>query len=375
MAKKHRLSPQRPAPARTNATTADLLARWFDGAARQLPWRTLKRGSRNAYHALVSESMLQQTQVSRVLERFPPFIKRFPTAESLAGATEHEVLAAWQGLGYYRRARFLHAAAKVVVRDHEGRVPEVVAELRALPGVGRYTAGAIASIVFGQHEAIVDGNVARVFQRLAARKGSASDAAVMRFAWLEAAKFAASARDPGKSNEALMEFGGTICTPAAPRCHACPLKTRCAAHARGVVEEIPAPRKRAPRKELVFITARIVRSDGALLLEQRDGASGESSSKLWAGLWQSPTMECADGETLSASAAAALLRLGLSIRRDDAVIPFLTTHRAVRFVVFDATVRGKGSALAVRGRRWVTNAELPQYALSNAAKKVVERRI
>lgn len=343
------------------AAAADPLAVWFKGAARDLPWRRRRSG----YHALVSELMLQQTQVSRVLEKFGPFVRRFPTAAALAAAPEHEVLAAWQGLGYYRRARLLHAAAKAVVERHDGKVPTDLDALLALPGVGRYTAGAIASIVHGARAPIVDGNVTRVFQRLAARDGSASDRPVTEWAWREAEVFVAAAADPAASNEALMELGATVCTPAQPRCADCPVARLCAANRTGKVGTIPAPKKKAARKDLVLVTVRVVRGDGALLLEQRPDRG------LWAGLWQPPTAESADGESLSESTAAELVGVTAAVS-PVGIVPFATTHRSIRFVVFEAKVRGKGAAFATKGRRWVSARELPEYALSNAAKRVLE---
>jgi A/G-specific adenine glycosylase len=344
------------------------LEAWFQTAARDLPWRR----TRDGYRALVSELMLQQTQVSRVIEKFEPFIARFPTPAALAEASEDEVLAAWQGLGYYRRARLLHAAAKAVVARHDGEVPSDAEALRALPGVGRYTSGAVASIVFGARAPIVDGNVARVFQRLEAREGSASDAAVQAWAWERAEAFVAAARAPGVANEALMELGATVCTPAAPRCAACPLRASCRAHAEACVDEIPAPKTRVARKDLVLVAACLRRADGAVLLEQRPRGG------LWGGLWQPPTVESADGAELSPRAAAELLQLPSSValhaRGEE---PFLTTHRAVRFVVFAAVVRGAATvltnSLTRRGRVWVKPDELANYALSNAAKKVLAR--
>lgn len=308
--------------------------------------------------------MLQQTQVARVLEKFEPFIRRFPTPAALAAAPEGEVLAAWQGLGYYRRARLLHAAAKAVVERHGGEVPADLPSLLALPGVGRYTAGAIASIVHGARAPIVDGNVTRVFQRLAAHAGSASDRSVSDWAWRQAGGFVSAAADPAASNEALMELGATVCTPANPRCLACPVSHLCAAHGTGKTDRIPAPKTRAVRKDLVFVCARLTRADGAVLLEQRP------SDGLWGGLWQPPTVECADGEALGAAAAAELLGVDVAVV-PAGVVPFATTHRAIRFVVFAARARGKGAALAVHGRRWVATAELPGFALSNAAKRVL----
>jgi A/G-specific adenine glycosylase len=349
---------------RVPAAAADAIEAWFGSAARDLPWRRRRSG----YHALVSELMLQQTQVARVVEKFGPFVKRFPTPKALAAATEDEVLAAWQGLGYYRRARLLHAAAKAVVERHGGRVPvEDHAALLALPGVGRYTAGAIASIVAGARVPIVDGNVTRVFQRLAARDGSASDRAVGEWAWHEAEGYVARAADPAAANEGLMELGATVCTPAAPRCGACPLARLCRARRVGRVEVIPAPKARVARKDVVLVTARVVRAtDGALLLEQRPRTG------LWAGLWQPPAVENADGREIAPRAAAELLGLGARVAlRPIGQVPFQTTHRAVLFAVFEARIRGTGATLARGGRRWVARESLGDYALSNAAKRVL----
>jgi A/G-specific adenine glycosylase len=345
---------------------ASAVAGWFANVARDLPWRRRRSG----YHALVSELMLQQTQVARVVEKFEPFVRRFPTVAALAAAREDEVLAMWQGLGYYRRARLLHAAAKAIVERHRGRVPvRDHAALLALPGVGRYTAGAIGSIVAGERVPIVDGNVTRVFQRLAARKGSASDRAVVDWAWEEARRYVAGAGDPAAANEGLMELGATVCTPAAPRCDACPVSAMCRARGDGVVHLIPAPKARAARRDLVVVTARVERaSDGAVLLEQRprDG--------LWGGLWQPPAVDCADGRDVSASAAAELLGLPAAMSlRTVGEVPFQTTHRAVVFVVFAARVRGArvAAGLARNGRQWVAPGELGEFALSNAAKRVM----
>lgn len=338
--------------------------RWFAGAARDLPWRRARSG----YHALVSELMLQQTQVARVLERFEPFVARFPTAAALAAAPEDEVLAAWQGLGYYRRARLLHQAAKAVVERHGGEVPAADhAALLALPGVGRYTAGAIASTVAGLPVPIVDGNVMRVFQRLAAREGSASDREVVDWAWREAARFAAAAESPAAANEGLMELGATVCTPSAPRCDACPASRLCAARRDGRTAEIPAPKAAISRRELVLVSARVMRAiDDALLLEQRPREG------LWGGLWQPPTVECADGGELAPRAAGELLGLHASLElRAVGEVPFMTTHRAVRFIVFEARAGGAGARLARGGRRWVARGELGAHALSNAARRVL----
>jgi A/G-specific adenine glycosylase len=361
MPRSTRNQPRNPGASGPSAALPGPLEAWFAGAARDLPWRRRRSG----YRALVSEFMLQQTQVSRVVEKFEPFLRAFPTPAALAAASEDEVLAAWQGLGYYRRARLLHAAAKAIVERHGGRVPSDPAALRELPGVGRYTSGAIASIAFGAREPIVDGNVIRVLSRTAARQGSADDRATVEWAWDEASRFVEAASEPGPANEALMELGATVCTPAAPKCHSCPVARLCAAHRTGMSDRIPAPKRRAARRELVLVTARVERADGAVLLEQRPRGG------LWSGLWQPPSIEDADGESLSPAAAAKALGLALALV-PAGTVPFATTHRAVRFVVLDARVRGKGDRLASGGRRWVLPGELPKLALSNAAKRVLD---
>ena len=360
MPRSTRNQPRKRTPAGQSAAIAVPLEAWFADAARDLPWRRPRSG----YRALVSELMLQQTQVARVVEKFEPFLARFPTPAALAAASEDEVLAAWQGLGYYRRARLLHAAAKAIVERHEGEVPANPVALRALPGVGRYTAGAIASIAFGAREPIVDGNVVRVLLRVAGRTGAADDRATVDWTWSEAEQFVAAARAPGAANEALMELGATVCTPAAPRCDACPVAGACIAKRTGTADRIPTPKRRPARSELVLVTACLRRTDGSVLLEQRPKAG------LWGGLWQPPTIENADGESLSPAAAAGALALAVPLVRGETV-GFATTHRAVRFIVFHGAVRGNGARLAVEGRRWVAPRELAGLALSNAAKKVL----
>lgn len=354
---------RQPTPSALEACAAPL-ERWFAGSARDLPWRR----QRDGYRALVSELMLQQTQVARVVEKFEPFLRRFPTPAALAEAPEDAVLALWQGLGYYRRARLLHAAAKAIVERHGGEVPSDPEALRALPGVGRYTAGAVASIVFGRRVAIVDGNVTRVAQRVAARPGHAADPNIVAWAWDEATRFAARAERPGVANEALMELGATVCTPMAPRCGSCPLASLCAARREGLVDTIPAPKPRAARKSLVFVAACIRRADGAVLLEQR------ARGGLWGGLWQPPSIEDPDGEALAPEAAAR--RLGFDMALEPrGVVPFQTTHREIRFVVFAGSVRGKAAQLETGGRRFVTEGALADTALSNAAKKVLDAAV
>ncbi len=208
--------------------------RWFRAGHRDLPWRR----TREPYRVWVSEIMLQQTRVEVVVPYYERFVARFPTPHALADAPLDDVLAAWSGLGYYRRARQLHAAAALVVREHAGDLPADDEALRALPGIGRYTAGAIRSIAFGHAAPIVDGNVARVLSRLFALAGGPGDAAWEKRLWTLAAALVPAA-DPSAFNQGLMELGATVCTPRAPRCDACPLARFCKAHAAGREEAFP----------------------------------------------------------------------------------------------------------------------------------------
>lgn len=339
------------------------LEAWFPAAARVLPWRTARSG----YAALVSELMLQQTQVSRVVDAFAAFMARFPTPAALAAADEHEVLAAWQGLGYYRRARLLHAAARAICDRHGGAVPATAAELEALPGIGRYTAGAIASIVHGERAPIVDGNVLRVVARLAAHPAQAGNPADDRWAWREAERLVQASVAPGVLNEALMELGATVCTPAAPRCASCPASGLCRARAEGRAESIPLPRRAATRKTVHWHS--LVDFDGDGLLLERRPARG-----LWAGMLQPPTVEA--GEPLGESELTD--RWGTPVAEAGS-FTHVTSHRTVEFRVFvrrsgaqHAAAREPSTDTAHAAARRVPLAELHLQPLSNAAWRALE---
>jgi A/G-specific adenine glycosylase len=215
-------------PAELSAFRASVL-RWFAAYRRPLPWRD----TRDPYRIWVSEIMLQQTRVAAVFEHYAEFLRRFPDVEALAGASLQDVLAAWSGLGYYRRARGLHQAARTLMRLHNGRLPATAEALESLPGIGRYTAAAIASIAFGQPCAVVDGNVERVLRRVFGWPHQPSPRV-----W-DAAQQLLSRRSPGNFNQAIMELGALVCLPAAPRCAACPVRRFCVT--RGPIERVSAP--------------------------------------------------------------------------------------------------------------------------------------
>jgi A/G-specific adenine glycosylase len=242
------------------------LLAWYDAHARTLPWRE----SRDPYRVWLSEIMLQQTRVAAVIERYHEFLRRFPTVERLAAAREPSVLAAWSGLGYYQRARMLHVAAKVIVQQLGGRFPTTVEGWRALPGIGHYTAAAIASIAFGEAVAVVDGNVRRVLQRVSGRRPAGEEL------WRVAEELLDRER-PGDSNQAMMELGATLCTPRAPACLTCPVMKLCAT--RGEIIDAP---KAPPQKKRAVHYALHCRN-GAVFLVQRP-----HDARLMAGMWELP---------------------------------------------------------------------------------------
>lgn len=301
---------------------AQPLLAWFDLEARELPWRH----DRTPWRALVSELMLQQTQVSRVAERFEGFLDRFPTPAAMVQAGEDQVLAAWEGLGYYRRARLLFAASVRLVEIHGGEVPDDPAALLDLPGVGRYTAGAVASIVFGRPEPIVDGNVIRVVARLGAIDRTADDPDLVTAAWEASRRLVASTDQPGPLNESVMELGATICTPVAPRCDVCPLRGVCQARTAGNAGAIPRPKTR-PVRSVVHLQLLLCEDHGRVLLEPRPRGG------IWGGLWQPPGLETADAIPLEDVAS----RLGIrssSPPRLVAEMKRLLTHREVRIHLY-----------------------------------------
>ncbi len=345
------------------------LCAWFAREARDLPWRRRRTG----YRALVAEAMLQQTQVARVVDCYRAFVRRFPTLKSLAAANEQEVLAHWQGLGYYLRARSLHAAAQMIVRDFGGRVPRDAKRLRKLPGIGRYTAGAIASIVYGQREAAVDGNVRRVLARWFAKPLTDDEV------WARAESLVESAPEPGTLNEALMELGAVICTPRAPSCERCPVSRHCRALRRGVQEHLPLPRPSARQKVVHHHAVVVFRGRGRgrgrdtkLLLERRP-ANG-----LWSRMWQVPTIE-SDRPLRPADVRR---RLGVSVEglRKLTTFEHHTTHRRITFHVYEAEGKVKTSKdQQVRNQKgprreslWRRPDNLGDLPMSNAQRKVLE---
>lgn len=348
------------------AGMATALSDWLATKARALPWRDRPAGERDGYAVLVSEAMLQQTQVSRVAERFGAFLARFPTVEALAAAGVDDVLAEWSGMGYYRRARNLHAAAQAIVREHGGMLPRDVGALRELPGVGRYTAGAIASLAFNVAAPIVDGNVARVLLRVRGKAFAADSREGTAWLWRKAEALAAASERPGVVNEAIMELGATVClpSPATPLCGECPLRASCVARKEGRQAEIPPVRVRGGKKALYCGAVVVERERGGraeLLVEQRPGTG------LWAGMWQAPTVEDGERPPTRDAVAAAVGLAGKSLA-PDAAFEHQTTHRRVVFEVWRAAA---GTEFVAARGLWMGLEDLSRVALGTPQRRML----
>jgi len=351
-------------PRLRGALRTKLLA-WYRAHRRDLPWRR----TRDPYAIWISEAMLQQTRVETVIPYWQRFLARFPDVEALATAGVDDVTALWAGLGYYSRARNLHRAAQVVMERHAGRLPDDVEALRELPGVGRYTAGALASIAFDKPAPIVDGNVARVLARLFAIDGDVRSSTVQERLWSEAEQLARG-DEPGALNQALMELGATVCTPRAPRCAECPWSAQCAAHAQGRAESLPVKARPAPARRLEAVAGFLVRHDRVLAVQRPQRG-------LLGGLWELPGGELRGGETPDRALARALREgVGLGIRAPEPLgaIEHAFTHRLLRLHIF----RGSAGAGRVRragweAHRWVSAAGLAAMPLGGPTRKALAR--
>jgi A/G-specific adenine glycosylase len=315
----------------------------------------------DAYHVLVSELMLQQTQVATVIPYFQRFLSRFPTLQDLAAADEQDVLRLWQGLGYYSRARNLQRAAQRVVAEHAGVIPRRLDELLELPGVGRYTAGAIASIAYGRRAPILDGNVIRVLCRIDKITDDPRDPLVNARLWRRAEDVLPDRR-VGDFNSAMMELGATVCTPRNPQCLICPVRAQCEAQSAGVQDSIPSPRKAKPTPLEQRIVLCIRRGD-RWLIEQRP------STGRWAGMWQFVT------RPPPASAARRSLALPVTATKLRALgrLEHTLTHRRYEFDVRWCEASDQAApALEGRPHAWETLDGLNGYPLPKPHLRVVE---
>lgn len=338
------------------------LLEWFDAGHRDMPWRRTK----DPYRILLAEYLLQRTRVASGTPYYERFVSRFPDVASLAAASEEEVLRAWEGLGYYRRARNLHAAAKEIIRDHGGAIPSDAATLAALPGIGPYTAGAVASIAFGEAVPAVDGNVMRVLSRLFRVEADIGRSRGAREIEGIATRLVPTGR-PGAFNEALMDLGSVLCTPRQPKCGACPLADLCLARMAGVQESLP--RKRAPRPpKRVPVVFAYVRANGRTLLVRRPDL------ELLGGLWSLPGGETAGGQPVAAALrelVAAQTGIRVAVGAEVAAISHTFSHRQWSGSVVRCVPRGH---LALTpSAQWVTDEDLARLPIVPDHRKLLER--
>jgi A/G-specific adenine glycosylase len=341
------------------------LGGWFDRHAKDLPWRRQK----DAYAVWISEIMLQQTQVATVRDYFVRFLRAFPAVEELALAEEEQVLRLWEGLGYYRRARQLHRASKIIVAEFDGVFPRDIEELRRLPGIGRYTAGAILSIAYDIPQPILEANTIRVYSRLLGYEGDPHSAAGQKLLW-SMAEAVLPYKRPGRLNQALMELGREVCKSRKPLCTICPAVSLCRAAQSGSQDCIPRPKVK-PKIEEVHEAAVVVRRGGRVLLIKR-GDGGR-----WAGLWDFPRFP------LHAEHPAARRKeLIDGVRRLTGVtiVPgeLLKTlrHGVTRFRItldcFAAEYVSETDGETSAQVKWVRPAELEKYPLSTTGRKMAK---
>jgi len=354
---------------RTNAIREKLLA-WYEVEARDLPWRRTS----DPYAILVSEIMLQQTRVETVLAYYDRFLERFPTIRALADASIDDVLKAWEGLGYYRRAHNLHRAARAVVDRHHDELPSEAGALRRLPGIGPYTAAAIASIAFGLDEPALDGNVVRVLSRLFRIEGDPAKAATRQALLLEARSLVARG-DASRINQALMDLGARVCLPRTPRCDECPVAGECDAHHAGRESEFPQKAKRRPIPHRDVVAGAVWDDDpfssGARLLIARRHADD-----MLGGLWEFPGGGVEDGETLEEALVRELLEelaIDVEILEPFMAVKHAYTHFRMTLHIFHCRhTGGTPRTIDCADFAWVTIDELDAYAFPVADRRILD---
>ncbi len=356
--------------ARVARSLSDYLLAWYETEARDLPWRR----TLDPYAILVSEIMLQQTRVETAIPYFERFLRAFATVEALAGAPIDDVLRQWEGLGYYRRAHNLHRAAREVAQRHDGRIPADLDSLRALPGIGPYTAAAVASIAFGANVPVLDGNVVRVLSRVFRVAGDPARAAVRRTLEAHARSSMPSGR-AGDMNQALMDLGARICLSRKPRCADCPIAGHCEGHARGEETRFPqrGAKRAVPHRDVV---AGVVWEGGAepcspgakLLLAQRE------EGDMLGGLWEFPGGTVEVGESFEAALARELheeLGIEVAVGERFVTVEHAYTHFRMSLHTFHCRhICGQPRAIACADFAWVEPDGVSAYALSVADRKV-----
>ena len=338
---------------------------WFAGNARTLPWR----GRVSPYRTWVSEVMLQQTRVETVVPYFDRWMARFPTIRHLAAASQSSVLGLWEGLGYYSRARNLHRAARLIVRDLDGNIPSGGSALRALPGVGEYTAAAISSIAFGKDEPALDRNIRRILARVFCVKAAVNSGVGKKQLRDLAARHLPKGR-AGEFNQALMDFGSAVCLPRRPRCDACPLDDLCGARRLGIQDQLPARERRQPKPH-VLLCAAVVRRQGRVLIARR------ASKGLLGGLWEFPKTSLdriprglRQLESRLASGVPGAPALRLQRPEPLTVIRHAYSHFRVIVHAYVCTTRSQSNQPALR---WVRIDRLSKYAMGRIDRTIADR--
>lgn len=345
------------------------LLRWFAKHQVDLPWRQKP----SAYHIWLSEIMLQQTQINTVIPYYMRFLENYPSIHALADAPIDEVLKMWEGLGYYSRARNLHKTAQLVVTEYDGQFPNTVDELLKLPGIGRYTAGAIASIAFGVSAPVLDGNVIRVFTRLLDMDNDVTQSATQKQLWDIAEKWVPQ-KDAGDYNQALMELGQTICRPKNPTCAECPIQSYCQAFTNGTQSERPVKKKKPPTPHY-NVTAGLIRNEGGQILIAQRPMEG-----LLGGLWEFPGGKQEEGESLEACLVRELqeeLAIEVEVGALFVVVKHAFTHFKITLHAFDCKYLGaippydEPQAIEVADWKWIQSDELDTYSFGKADRQVI----
>jgi len=344
---------------------ASLLLNWYHRFDRRLPWR----GQTDPYVIWVSEIMLQQTRVETVIPYYRCWLERYPTLSSLAAAPLQEVLSTWEGLGYYSRARNLHRAAQMVVDQLDGRLPSDVSSLRKLPGIGRYTAAAIASIAFGKDEPTLDGNIRRVLARFFNVAEQARSPEGERILWdLAAANLPAG--QAGDYNQALMDLGALICTPRAPACDRCPMAEACQARILGLQEQRPVLKAR-PAIPHYTVTAAVIQKNGTVLLAQRP------LNGLLGGLWEFPGGKVLEGEDLPTCLRREIqeeLQVEVEVGEPYGVYRHAFTHFRVTLHAFRCRLKtGEPRPIEANDLRWVSPVELTDFPMGKIDRQIASR--
>ncbi len=338
------------------------LLHWYRRNARQLPWR----GHPDPYAVWVSEIMLQQTRVDTVIPYFERWLERFPTLHSLAAAEQQAVLNQWEGLGYYSRARNLHRAAQIVVEQHAGKLPADVKALQKLPGIGRYTAGAIASICFGLDTPALDGNIRRVMARLFNVTELARSTKGEYRLWALLSEYLPSG-EAADYNQALMELGALICMPRAPKCDQCPVADSCLAYALGVQEQRPV-KKRKPPVPHHTVTAAVIRRNGHILIAQRENKG------LLGGMWEFPGGKQEPGESLPECLRREIceeLGVEVEVGAPLGVYDHAYSHFKITLHAFDCTLlKGEPQLIDHASLQWVVPSAFNDYPMGKIDRQI-----